>query len=105
MKELLEKFNQAREKPEMLSNLHLELAAHFGEVSWEYEKMIPKIMVVRRVLLDEHKTAAKTDKEYEISEQGQFEKKTKIRLKSLEKLLSAVKMRIEVLNQEAQNNY
>ena len=105
MKELIKRFQEARELPAKLSDLHYDIAAHYAIVSDQYEDMIPAISSLRKSLLEKSQSVAKAEKEYEVSEIGQVEKKTKIRLKCLEKLLSSVRRRMETLNEQAHNQY
>jgi len=105
MKLLLQQMIEAQNQPAKLSELHFLIAHQFAETAGQLEEMIPESTELMRDLMIENKTVAKARQMFELSNIGIKEKKLKIQLKSLEKLMSACKRRLESLAQEAQNLY
>lgn len=96
---------QACVTPSDLSKLHLETAYEFAKLSDDYEKYLPTIIHKKRALMEEHKTVAKAEQHYELSDEGQWEHACRIRLKAYEKVLSGIKQRLATLDSEAKNQW
>jgi hypothetical protein len=104
-KELLAQLKDAQFQPGKLSEMHFLLANEYASKSQELENLIEPSTELLRSLMIENKTVAKAQQLFELSNLGVREKKIKIQLKSLEKLLSAVKRRLETLSEESRNQY
>ncbi len=105
MKELLEQLKEHKDNPGKLSEYHLLITHHFATKSQELENLIEESVVSKRALLMEHKSVAKADRLFELSEIGVRERKLKVHLKSLSKILSSVRGRMATLSEESRNMY
>ncbi|GAC1413832.1 MAG: hypothetical protein NVSMB66_6430 [Candidatus Doudnabacteria bacterium] len=105
MREFIERVKQASNNPVELSRLHLELAYEYARLSQDYEEYLPAINQTKRNLMVEHKTVSKAEQAFDLSTEGEKEKAIRIRLKSMEKLLSGLKRRVETYENEARNQF
>ena len=105
MQKYLDQLNQIKDNPSELSKLSLELAYQYASESEKYITFIEDITKKKRSLLLEHPTAAKAEQVYELSDEGVWEKKMRIRLKSYEKLMSSIKRRLQDLEAESRNQF
>lgn len=100
----IEKVKNAK-TPGSLTDVHMELAVRYAELSDRYELYIPDIVKKKKDLMSEFEAVSKAEAAFDISECGIFERKVKIELKAIEKLMSAIKRRLETLTGEARNQY
>ena len=105
MKELLKQLKEYKDNPGKLSEYHLLITHHYFTKSQELEDLIEESVFSKRELLMEQKSVAKADRLYDLSELGVKERKLKIHLKSLGKLLSSVRGRMATLSEESRNQY
>lgn len=105
MKELLAQLKEFKDNPGKLSEYHLLITHHFATKSQELEDLIDESVVSKRELLMEQNSVAKADRLYELSEIGVRERKLKVHLKSLSKILSSVRGRLTLLSEESKNQY
>ena len=101
MRAYLDRLKTIQNQPVKLAELHLELATKYGDLAQQYDDFIVEITNVKRTLMAEHKTVAKAEQVYELTKEGIWEKRIRIQMKSLEKLLSAIKRRLETYDREA----
>jgi len=101
----LKQYQEAFDKPSELSAVHYQLAYDFAFYSEQYQNLIPALVTSKRNLMEKLGTVSKADREFAATEEGIQEQQLKIYLKAVEKLLSAVKRRLETLNEEARNQY
>lgn len=105
MQQFLDKIKKLENNPVGLVKLHSEIANEYAQVSLKYEKLIPELAKLEKELIETYPKITESKKRFEISELGQQEKIIKIRLKSLEKLMVAIKRRIDSFDIEAKNQY
>ncbi len=91
--------------PHALSDIHSWMAGEYGFISARMAE-IGMRKPIEWSKIREGKTSDKqADLEWDKTEDGQAEIKYRFYLKALEKMLSSVKLRIGILNEEARNSY
>jgi len=91
--------------PRKLTRAQEFLSAHYSQLSDEYANLQNKVNLSWLEVRRNTKTDTQADRETQISKDGQRLVYLKYKLKSVEKLISAIKSRIYVANNEVNNNY
>lgn len=91
--------------PGELADLRLKITGYFSRYSGMLEEILTEKPGRWMELRKDAKSDAATDKAWEATEQGIQEMRLKLRLKRLEKIASAVKQRVEVMQGEARQMY
>lgn len=91
--------------PGQLSEIRLELAGHYSLLADELQEILKikpeKWIEIRKMV----KSSAEADMLWAASEEGKREMALKWQLKVVEKLMSSIRLRLEVMSKEAQNFY
>lgn len=91
--------------PPMLKDYKAELAHHYSTLTDKLEDILIHKPEVWSELRSKQKSDAATDRAWEGTDVGKQEIQVRLRLKKVEKLISAVNSLIRVAEQEAQNLY
>ena len=106
LKELTEKLKSGENiAPGELSKYRLELSGWFAFYSGQLEDILKR---KPEQWLEIRKTAGSdkmTDMRYNATEDGQEELALRLRLKSIEKIMSSIRLRLEIMEKESQNYY
>ena len=105
MKQYLAKIKEVYNQPVALADLHLELATHYATESDRLADLIDSITDRKRILKLEAKSISALQLDYELSEEGKEEKRIKIRLDGVEKLLASIRRRLETFDHQVKNEY
>lgn len=105
MKDFIGKIKELENNPVALQSLLNEITDEYATVSYNYEKLIPEIAQKKKELMEMYPKITEANKRYDISEIGQREDIIKIRLKTLEKLMSTIKRQLQSYAEEARNQY
>lgn len=104
---IAEKLRTGRYAPTEYSEMRMTLAGEYAFWAGQYEDILkrkPNVwLAIRRN--PECKSDARADREYELTEDGMNEIVIRLKLKTVEKLMSAIKTQLEVMSNEARNNY
>lgn len=98
---------QANLSPGELSELNLQLAGYYGLNATELDELLARKAESWIKIRSQEgvKSDAQADRLWEQTADGQRERRLKLQQKTIEKLMSAVKTRIQVMTEEARNTY
>jgi len=105
--EIIEKLRNETHTPGELTEYHLWLSGEYAFWAGQLEEILkrkPQVWLSIRKQ-EEVKSDSRADKEYEKTEDGQNEIILKFRLKTMTKLMSAIRTRLEIVREEARNQF
>ena len=89
-----------------------QLADELHEMAIEYAKLAEELGMILTYkpaewlkLRGDSKSDASTDRAYEATEAGTRETIIRLKMKALEKMMSAIKTKLQILTNEARSNY
>ncbi len=91
--------------PEKLSEYLVYLAGEYSYFTDQFTQLLIEKPAVWNELRKDLKSDKATDRAYDATEKGMQEVKLRLRLKALEKLMSALKTKIKVAENESYNHY
>jgi hypothetical protein len=105
IKEIGEWLQAGNYTPHQLADLRVKLSGAYAFYSETMEGILREKHLQYPVLKERSKSEKEVDRLWIQTEQGLLEAQLKIRLKSIEKLMSSVKTMLDVLNTEARSQY
>lgn len=105
IKEIGEWLQEGKYTPHQLADLRVKLGGAYAYYSDTLEGVLREKHGMYPELKERSKSEKEVDRLWMQTEQGLLEAQLKIRLKSIEKLMSSVKTLLDVLNTEARSQY
>lgn len=98
---------QAPASPGELSELNMQLAGYYGLNATELDSLLSKKADdwIKMRSQEGVKSDAQADRLWEQTEAGSRERRLRLQQKTIEKLMSAIKTRISVMEHEARNTF
>lgn len=91
--------------PNRLADMRVELSAIYSSMDWDLIRILSEKPAKWNELRKSFKSDTACDRAWEATADGMEEVKLRRTLKSIEKMMSAAKTKLEVLNGEARNQY
>lgn len=91
--------------PGQLSELRLKLAGEYSFIASRLDDIVMTKPQEWLYLREQSTSDNQADKKYELTENGKLEKVYRQQLKTCERMMSAIKTRIEILQGESRNQY
>lgn len=102
--EIVKKLRQETDiPPRNLVQMHSELSAEYYFLATKLDVILTQKPAAWLLLRDESKSATEAERKWEATPAGIEEGKLRRQLKVVEKLLSSLRQRLEIKNQEARN--
>ena len=105
IQEAIQKIRDNKDDPHVLADIRLELGAEYAFLSAQLEDILLEKAGAWISFREAAKSTVAADREWESSESGRRELSLKIRLKTVEKLMSAIKTKLEMSKVEGANYY
>lgn len=105
IKEIGEWLQEGKYTPHQLADLRVKLGGAYAYYSETMESLLREKHLQYPLLKERSKSEKEVDRLWMQTQQGLLEAQLKIRLKSIEKLMSSVKSLLDVLNTEARSQY
>jgi hypothetical protein len=105
LNEIAKKFVKERMSPGELSELRMQLSADYSFTATRLDEIL--MLKPKEWLRIREKATSdnQADRKWELTDNGSLEKVYRQQLKTCEKMMSAIKTRIEVMTGEAKNQY
>jgi uncharacterized protein len=103
--EIAKKLIEEKLTPGQLSEIRMKLSANYSFIATRLDDILLAKPQEWLQIRDQSTSDNQADKKYELTENGKLEKVYRQQLKTCEKMMSAIKTRIEVMSGEARNQY
>jgi hypothetical protein len=103
--EILKKIQDSSTSPGELSEVLMHLSADYAHKTMELTEVLGEKATAWPRLREDRESDKQADKAWEASIQGRLETSLRLELKSLEKLMSAIKSHLRVKETEARNMF
>jgi len=103
--EIGQKLREEKLNPGQLSELRLKLSGIYSFIASQLDDILLTKPGDWLSLREQTTSDTQADRKYELTENGKLEKIYRQQLKSCEKMMSAIKTRIEIIQGEARNQY
>lgn len=105
LEEIGKKVREENLTPGQLSELRLKLAGEYQFTASLLDQILISKPQQWLYLREDSTSDTQADRKYELTENGKLEKVYRQQLKTCERMMSAIKTRIEVMAGEARNSY
>lgn len=105
LNEIGQKLREDKLTPGQLSELRLQLSGIYSFIASQLDDILLTKPEDWLSLREQTTSDTQADRKYELTENGKLEKIYRQQLKSCEKMMSAIKTRIEIIQGEARNQY
>ena len=105
LEEIAKKLIDEKLTPGQLSELRMKLSASYAFIASRLDDILLTKPQEWLQIRDKCTSDNQADKKYELTDNGKLEKVYRQQLKTCEKMMSAIKTRIEIMSGEARNQY